>query len=88
MQRLWNEFSESSRIALTQIRANMMRSVLTALGKIFKGSGECAEVGWTFLGLSLAEWSLAWFALFGAFAVWLAFMAMRRAKGSIDRGPA
>ncbi len=34
MQRLWNEFSESSRIALTQIRANMMRSVLTALGVI------------------------------------------------------
>jgi disulfide bond formation protein DsbB len=59
-----------------------------ALGKIFKGSGECAEVGWTFLGLSIAEWSLAWFALFGAFAVWLAFMAMRLAKGSIDRGPA
>ncbi len=34
MHRLWNEFSESSRIALTQIRANMMRSVLTALGVI------------------------------------------------------
>ena len=34
MQRLWNEFSESSRIALTQIRANMMRSGLTALGVI------------------------------------------------------
>jgi len=34
MQRLWNEFSESFRIAITQIRANMMRSVLTALGVI------------------------------------------------------
>jgi putative ABC transport system permease protein len=34
MQRLWNEFSESSRIAVAQIRANMMRSVLTALGVI------------------------------------------------------
>ena len=34
MQRLWNEFSESSRIAIAQIRANMMRSVLTALGVI------------------------------------------------------
>jgi putative ABC transport system permease protein len=34
MQRLWNEFSESFRIAVAQIRANMMRSVLTALGVI------------------------------------------------------
>ena len=34
MQRLYNEFVESFRIALTQIRANKMRSVLTALGVI------------------------------------------------------
>lgn len=58
------------------------------LGKVFKGSGECAEVGWTFLGLSIAEWSLAWFALFGVFAVWLAYMAARRARGTTGRIPA
>ncbi len=34
MQRLYNEFVESFRIAITQIRANKMRSVLTALGVI------------------------------------------------------
>jgi putative ABC transport system permease protein len=34
MQRLLNEFIESFRIAITQIRANKMRSVLTALGVI------------------------------------------------------
>jgi len=34
MQRLYNEFIESCRIALTQIRANKMRSILTALGVI------------------------------------------------------
>ena len=55
------------------------------LGKVFRGSGECAEVGWTFLGLSIAEWSLAWFALFGVFAVWLAIIALRRAKGVSGR---
>ncbi|MDD5330507.1 MAG: disulfide bond formation protein B [Sulfuricella sp.] len=31
---------------------------------IFKGSGECAEVTWTFLNLSIAQWALGWFALF------------------------
>jgi disulfide bond formation protein DsbB len=39
---------------------------------LFRGSGQCAEVDWTFLGLSIAEWSLAWFALFAALAVVLA----------------
>jgi putative ABC transport system permease protein len=34
MKRLFYEFTESCRIALTQIRANKMRSVLTALGVI------------------------------------------------------
>ena len=48
------------------------------LGKILAGSGECAEVGWTFLGLSIAGWSLLWFVLLGAFAVFLAMLSMRR----------
>ncbi|HEY7841608.1 MAG TPA: disulfide bond formation protein B [Gammaproteobacteria bacterium] len=32
-----------------------------ALRMAFTGSGECAEVDWTFLSLSIAEWSLFWF---------------------------
>jgi disulfide bond formation protein DsbB len=40
---------------------------------LLRGSGQCAEVHWTFLGLSIAEWSLAWFAAFTALALWLAF---------------
>ncbi len=34
-----------------------------ALEMILKGSGECAEVQWTFLGFSIAEWSLVCFSL-------------------------
>jgi disulfide bond formation protein DsbB len=44
---------------------------------LFRGSGQCAEVGWTFLGLSIAEWSLAWFLLFAALAVALALRKPR-----------
>ena len=47
------------------------------LEKILAGSGECAEVGWKFLGLSIASWSLAWFVLLGAFAVYLTLVGMR-----------
>lgn len=33
---------------------NVVKTVLT-------GSGECAKVDWTFLGLSMPAWSLVWF---------------------------
>jgi disulfide bond formation protein DsbB len=49
-----------------------------ALEKIFRGSGECAEVGWTFLSLSIAEWSLLWLVLLGVLAVVIAISAKKR----------
>ncbi|MBV8032992.1 MAG: disulfide bond formation protein B [Betaproteobacteria bacterium] len=45
----------------------------TTLKKLVAGSGECAKVDWTFLGLSIAEWSLACFIALAAYAAWLAF---------------
>jgi len=53
-----------------------------ALSKIFAGSGECAEAGWRFLGLSIAEWSLAWLVTLGIFAVYVAAKAPRAAAGN------
>lgn len=41
-----------------------------ALALIFRGSGECAQVQWTFLGLTIPGWTLVVFtglALFGIF---------------------
>jgi disulfide bond formation protein DsbB len=52
--------------------------LMQALEKVFRGSGECAEVGWTFLTLSIAEWSLAWFVLLGVLAVTIAVVARKR----------
>ncbi|MCY4228828.1 MAG: disulfide bond formation protein B [Gammaproteobacteria bacterium] len=43
------------------------------LEKVFMGSGECAEVSWTFLGLSMPAWSLVWLLIMTAIAVKLAF---------------
>ena len=42
------------------------------LQTLVAGTGECAAVDWTFLGLSIAEWSLAWFAALFIHALWLA----------------
>lgn len=48
------------------------------LQKVLAGSGECAEVGWRFLGLSIAGWSLVWFVLLAALAIYVAMRAPRR----------
>ena len=38
---------------------------------IFKGTGDCAAIDWTFLGLSLPQLALIIFVVFAAYAVWL-----------------
>lgn len=48
--------------------AGVVRQVLT-------GAGECANVDWSLLGLSMPAWSLLWFLLLG---LWAACAAFRR----------
>jgi protein dithiol:quinone oxidoreductase len=50
------------------------------LKTLVSGTGECAVVDWTFLGLSIAEWSAVWFFAFAVAGLWLAFGARRRGK--------
>ncbi|MCC7080970.1 MAG: disulfide bond formation protein B [Burkholderiales bacterium] len=50
-----------------------------ALDMVLRGSGECAEKGWTFLGVSIAGWSLVWFVLLAALAFAL---TLRATQGS------
>lgn len=42
-----------------------------ALALVLKGSGECAEIQWTFLGLSIPEWTLVAFVLLLGFGLYL-----------------
>lgn len=48
------------------------------LPMVFKGEGDCAKVEWTFAGLSIAEWALAWFAAFLVAGLYLALVRPRR----------
>lgn len=43
------------------------------LKMVFTGSGECAKVDWTFLGLSMPEWTSIWFAIFAVGALYFGF---------------
>lgn len=53
---------------------------------VLRGSGECAEVQWTFLSLSIPEWTLLTFIAFTLFGLWLvatrAGAAAKRRPGS------
>ena len=44
---------------------------------VLRGSGECSDVLWVLLGLSIPEWTLVVFLLFTAVAAWL---LLRRAE--------
>lgn len=37
--------------------------------KVLMGSGECADAGWKFLGLTIAGWSLLWLTLLAVLAL-------------------
>ena len=52
-------------------------SLADALPMIFRGSGDCSAVDWTFLGGSIANWSFLWFS---AFAIVLAVLLVRRSR--------
>ncbi|MCW5626091.1 MAG: disulfide bond formation protein B [Burkholderiales bacterium] len=48
---------------------------------IFQGSGDCSKVDWTFIGLSIAEWSLVCFIGFLIGAVLVVLGSRRTAAG-------
>ena len=43
------------------------------LQTVFTGSGSCAEVSWTFLGLSMPWWTLIWYGVLGTLVLWAGF---------------
>ncbi len=49
--------------------------ITDVIRKVLTGSGECAKVDWTLLGLSMPAWSLLWFVLLAA---WIVVAAFRR----------
>jgi disulfide bond formation protein DsbB len=56
-----------------------------ALPMIFRGGGDCSQVAWTFLGLSIANWS---FIAFTVFSVLLLTVVWRfaRSRGGPSKG--
>ncbi len=55
-----------------------------ALSVIFTGSGECADIKWQFLGLSMPAWVLLSLAVIGTAGIWNNLRSTRLNSGSIQ----
>ncbi len=54
-----------------------------AIPMIFRGSGDCTAVDWTFLGGSIANWSFVWFVALGLVLLVLLLRGGRSASGRV-----
>ena len=54
---------------------------MQAMKMVFTGSGECAEVNWRFLGLSMPAWALMAYVILAVWGLW----AVRRAQPATAR---
>lgn len=43
------------------------------LSTVLRGSGSCAEVLWTFMGLSMPKWTLIWYVVLGLVTLWVIY---------------
>ena len=49
-----------------------------AVSKIFYGDGSCAEVKWTFMGMSMPMWTFVWYVGLGLGTLWVVYRPARR----------
>jgi disulfide bond formation protein DsbB len=54
-----------------------------ALPMMFRGAGDCAAVDWTFLSLTIANWSLICFVLIALLAGWMMLRGGRKRRSSL-----
>ncbi|MEO7758152.1 MAG: disulfide bond formation protein B [Dokdonella sp.] len=47
--------------------------IAEAVKKAFMASGDCGEINWTLLGITMPGWTLIWFVLLGGGALWAGF---------------
>ena len=53
---------------------------MDVLRKVLTGSGECAKIDWTFLGLAMPAWVLIWLVVLGTLGVLVNWPAARRPR--------
>ena len=52
--------------------------ITEVLSTVLQGSGSCAEVLWTFLGMSMPKWTLTWYVVLGVLTLWVTYRKVKR----------
>jgi len=47
------------------------------LATVLRGSGSCAEVIWSFMGMSMPVWTMFWYAVLGLVTLWVVYRPIR-----------
>lgn len=76
-RQLWLQSLPADQVPACGAGVDMLVSMVKAgslpfaqfLKLMFSGSGDCAQVTWKFLGLSMAGWTLVWYVLLGIWAL-------------------
>jgi disulfide bond formation protein DsbB len=72
---VWIQAQPKGAVAACGMSLNYMLETLPlteVIGKVLKGSGECAEQGWLFLGLAIPSWTFVFFVAMVVAALMLA----------------
>lgn len=52
--------------------------LMETLENVLRGSGSCAEVIWSFLGMSMPMWTFAWYTGLGLVTLWVVYRPTRQ----------
>jgi len=52
--------------------------LMEVLSTVLRGSGSCAELQWSFMGLNMPMWSLIWFVGLGLLTIWIGYRAVKK----------
>ena len=52
--------------------------LMEVLSTVLQGSGSCAELQWSFIGLNMPMWSLIWFVGLGLLVIWIGYAAVKK----------
>jgi disulfide bond formation protein DsbB len=72
MRHVWIQSLPKGEVPSCGMGLNYMLETLPlteVLSKVFKGSGECAEAGWYFLGLAIPSWTFVFYVAMMAAAI-------------------
>ncbi|PZP57875.1 MAG: disulfide bond formation protein B [Azospira oryzae] len=80
---LWVQFGAPPQVADCGADLSFMLETLPlseTLALVFRGSGECSDTQWSFLGLTLPGWSLVFYLVLAALGIFVARQARRSAR--------